>query len=47
MTTLVPSYQKVLKVKIDCSYSMESDLYWLEDPPFTCFKAVVVGCRNW
>ena len=35
MMALVPSYQKVLKVKIDCSYSMEGDLYLLEDSPFT------------
>ena len=35
MMILVPSYQKVPKVKIACSYSKEGDLYWLEDSPLT------------
>ena len=30
MMTFVPSYQKVSKVKIACSYSEEGNLYWLE-----------------
>ena len=33
--TLVPSYQKIPKVKIACPYSKEGDLYWLEDSPLT------------
>ena len=31
--TMFLSYQKVLKVKIACSYSKEGGLYWLEDSP--------------
>ena len=31
MMILVPSYQKVPKVKIACSYSKEGDLYSSED----------------
>ena len=33
--TLFLSYQKVLKVKIVCSYSKEEDIYLLEDSPLT------------
>ena len=29
---LLPSYQKVPKVKIASCYSKEDDLYWLENP---------------
>ena len=35
MITIVPSYQKVPKVKTACSYSNEGDLYSLEDSPLT------------
>ena len=44
--TLFLNYQKVPKVKIACSYSMESDLYRLEESPLTQFKFVVVGSKN-
>ena len=33
--TLILSYQKVLKVKIACSYSKEGDPYWFEYSPLT------------
>ena len=45
--TLFLSYDKVLKMKIVCSYSKEGDPYWLEDSPLMDFKVDVAGRENW
>ena len=44
--TLFLSYDKVLKMKIVCSYSKEGDPYWLEDSPLMHFKVDVAGWEN-
>ena len=43
--TLVPSCQKVPKVKIACSYSKEGDLYWLEDSINVTLKSLFLLAR--
>ena len=42
MMALVPSCQKVPKVKIACSYSKEGDLYWLEDSINVTLKSLLL-----